>query len=90
MKVKVQTIEAEEEEEEEEESIRYAVVVTFILFGASITLLLLLNLYSSSSLLILWGYRHTSGDRGTTVVKVLCYKSVGRWLDPSWCQWIFH
>ena len=30
------------------------------------------------------------GDRGSTVVKVLCYKSVGRWFDPSWCQWIFH
>ena len=26
------------------------------------------------------------GDRGSTVVKVLCYKSVGRWFDPSWCQ----
>ena len=32
---------------------------------------------------------HT-GDRGSTVVKVLCYKSEGSWLDPSWCQWIFH
>jgi len=30
------------------------------------------------------------GVRGGTVVKVLCYKSEGRWLDPSWCQWIFH
>jgi len=30
------------------------------------------------------------GDRGSTVVKVLCYKSEGRWFDPSWCQWIFH
>ena len=25
---------------------------------------------------------------GSTVVKVLCYKSEGRWFDPSWCQWI--
>jgi len=32
----------------------------------------------------------TSGDRGSTVVKVLCYKSGCRWFDPSWCQWIFH
>ena len=32
----------------------------------------------------------TFGDRGCTVVKVLCYKSEGRWFDPSWCQWIFH
>ena len=30
------------------------------------------------------------GDRGSAVVKVLCYKSEGRWFDPSWCQWIFH
>jgi len=29
------------------------------------------------------------GDRGSTVVKVLYYKLVGRWFDPSWCQWIF-
>jgi len=28
-------------------------------------------------------------DRGSTVVKVLRYKSEGRWFDPSWCQWIF-
>ena len=24
-----------------------------------------------------------TGDRGSTVVKVLCYKSEGRWFDPS-------
>jgi len=30
------------------------------------------------------------GGRGGTVVKMLCYKSEGRWFDPSWCQWIFH
>ena len=30
------------------------------------------------------------GDRGITVVKVLCHKLEGRWFDPSWCQWIFH
>jgi len=29
-------------------------------------------------------------DRGSTMVKVLCYKSEGRWFDPSWCHWIFH
>ena len=29
-------------------------------------------------------------DRGSSVVKVLCYRSEGRWFDPSWCQWIFH
>ena len=26
---------------------------------------------------------------GSTVVKVLCYKSEGRWFDPSWCHWKF-
>jgi len=31
----------------------------------------------------------TIGDRGGTVVKVLCYKSEGRWFDPSWCHWNF-
>ena len=35
-------------------------------------------------------YPVQNGDRGNTVVKVLCYKSGGRWFDPSWCQWIFH
>ena len=29
------------------------------------------------------------GDRSSTVVKVLCYKSEGRWFNPR-CQWIFH
>jgi len=29
------------------------------------------------------------GDRGSTVVKVLCYKSEGSWFDPSWCEWNF-
>jgi len=38
----------------------------------------------------LLGYVWTlRGDRGSTVVKVLCYKSEGRWFDPS-CQLIFH
>jgi hypothetical protein len=30
------------------------------------------------------------GDRGSTVVKVLGYKSEGRWLDPRWCHGICH
>jgi len=34
-------------------------------------------------------FRYITGDRGRTVVKVLCYKSEGRWFDPSWCQWNF-
>jgi len=35
-------------------------------------------------------YMKLAGDHGSTVVKVLCYKSEGRFFDPSWCQWIFH
>ena len=34
-------------------------------------------------------YEVLVGDCGSTVVKALCYKSVGRWFDPSWCQWNF-
>jgi len=34
-------------------------------------------------------YSRVCGDRGSTVVKVLCYKSEGRWFDPSWCHWNF-
>ena len=29
-------------------------------------------------------------DHGSTVVKVLCYKSEGHWFDPSWCHWNFY
>jgi len=28
-------------------------------------------------------------DRSSTVVKMLCYKSEGRWFDPRWCHWNF-
>jgi hypothetical protein len=31
----------------------------------------------------------SSGDRGSTVVKVLRYKSEGRWFDPRWCHELF-
>jgi hypothetical protein len=30
------------------------------------------------------------GDRGSTVVNVLRYKSKGRWFYPRWCHGIFH
>ena len=33
--------------------------------------------------------RVLDGDRGGTVVKVLCYKSEGRWFDSRWCHWNF-
>jgi hypothetical protein len=35
-------------------------------------------------------YRYMNcGDRGSTVVKVLRYKSEGGWFDPRWCHGIF-
>jgi len=29
------------------------------------------------------------GDRGSKMVKVLCYNSEGRWFDSRWCHWNF-
>jgi hypothetical protein len=34
-------------------------------------------------------YIFVSGDRGGAVVKVLRYKSEGRWFDSRWCHWGF-
>ena len=36
-----------------------------------------------------WVVPSICGDRGSTVIKLLCYKSEGRWFDPRWCHWIF-
>ena len=41
------------------------------------------------AVVLLCVYINTNGARGGTVVKVLCYKSEGRWFDPSWCHWNF-
>jgi len=35
-------------------------------------------------------YGMTPRFKSSTLVKVLCYKSDGRWFDSSWCHWIFH
>ena len=32
---------------------------------------------------------HECGDHGSTVVKVLCYKSEGLWFNSRWCLWNF-
>ena len=29
------------------------------------------------------------GNRGSTVVKALYYKSERHWFEPNWCQWNF-
>jgi len=61
---------------------------------AAILLLLFMVLISLVSVLnLLYFYISTfrsKGDRGSTVVKVLCYKSEGRCFYHKWCQWIFH
>ena len=43
--------------------------------------------FHTCSIIIL--IRMKGGDRGGTVVKVLCHKSEGRWFDHSWCHWNF-
>ena len=40
-------------------------------------------LSSGTHSLINFGILSSGGGRGSTVVKVLCYKSEGRWFDPS-------
>ena len=52
-------------------------IVFFYQFDAQI-------LYFNIFILLLY-----DGDRGSTVVKALCYKSEGRCFDPSWCHWNF-
>jgi len=60
----------------------------------SICIRIFVKLFRELNIVIMdfWLYSHLFGgvNRGSTVVKVLCYKSKGRWIDPSWCQWIFH
>ena len=45
------------------------------------------NCNTMVSIIIL--YYYNIGDRGSTVVKVLWYKSKGRWFDSTWCHWNF-
>ena len=53
------------------------------------------SLFTSSSFALFFlsflslSYLFSLGDRGGTVVKVLCYKSEGRWFDSRWCHWKF-
>jgi len=49
-------------------------------------------MFACSLFLYIYGIRgmYTCGDRGSTVVKMLCYKSEGRWFDSSCCRWTFH
>ena len=49
-----------------------------------IIIIIIINAYCSCTIKADNNYY---GDRGSTVVKVLCYKPEGRWFDPSWCHW---
>jgi hypothetical protein len=40
-------------------------------------------------MVVIFLYFNIQGDRGGAVVKVLCYKSEGRWFDSRWCYWNF-
>ena len=44
---------------------------------------------SLNLLCVFYEYRGVSGDHGSTVVKVLYYKSEGSWFDPSCYNWNF-
>jgi len=54
------------------------------------TICLLLYTKFFASLIIISFPLMRSEDRGSTVVKVLCYKSEGRRFDSRWCHGIFH
>jgi hypothetical protein len=41
-----------------------------------------ISLYRHDQPIDLGIYDSDTGDRGDTVVKLLCYKSEGRWFDP--------
>ena len=41
------------------------------------------------TMLLLHCLFHALGDCGSTVVKVLCYKSEGCWFNNRWCHWNF-
>ena len=62
----------------------------FLHYNSRIVLLLHYSFICIKSMLLEWhNDSMTNGDRGGTVVKLLCYKSEGRWFDPSWCHWNF-
>jgi len=49
-------------------------------------------LHGEEKISVVWltiGTEWGRGDRGSTVVKVLCYKSEGRWFNYRWFHWNF-
>jgi hypothetical protein len=49
----------------------------------------MINKYCEFYYLSCWGPLMVGTADGGTVVKVLCYKSEGRWFDSRWCHWNF-
>jgi hypothetical protein len=49
------------------------------------------NVIFAGIVIIFYSFIYTSKGTadGVTVVKVLRYKSEGRWFDSRWCHWIF-
>jgi hypothetical protein len=57
-------------------------------FGAILIPLVLKLIYLNITHSDKYVYRY-GGDRGDTVVKVLCYKLEGCWFYSRWCHWNF-
>ena len=57
------------------------IIINFII-------IVIINAYYNYNFIINSQYNY-DGDRGSSVVKVLYYKSEGCWFDPIWCNWNF-
>jgi hypothetical protein len=47
------------------------------------------GVFTICKILVIYIYMLLGTADGSTVVKVLCYKSEGRWFDSRWCHWNF-
>ena len=64
-------------------NISFCVIETNLMHYLSSAYLVNISLHVSGTYIYIYIYIY--GDRGSTVVKVLCYG----WFDPSWCHWNF-
>ena len=67
----------------------YYALKTDALFNAETLVSVYLIHFAKSHKAIILSSLRCTGDRGGTVVKVLRYKSEGRWFDSRWCHWNF-
>ena len=56
--------------------------------GTAVAQWLIYNILYIYKICLIYIY-YIYGDRGSTVVKVLCYKSESRWFGTRWCHWNF-